>query len=146
MSADSPKREGHRWEMRWLAHTPKIEPFEDEEYNELLRDIFESEPPSLALPVMWWPKCDGENGPPVADPTTLHLDLPLSAEINRSVYEITLANVVEDLIDVLMDPTTGTVTGAHEQKICRAVAKRLREHADRVEAVIDPVTDEDEST
>ena len=145
MSADSP---GNRWEMRWLPHTSKIEPFEDEEHNELLRDILETEPPSIAMPAMWWPDSDGENGPPVIDPTTLHLDLPFSADLNRSVYETTLADVVEDLIDGLVNPTTGTVRGANEQKICRAVAKRLREHADRVEAVIDPVTeaDEDEST
>lgn len=128
------------WEMRQVPHSPPINLGHDETgINEYLRDSFDYQPPCMSFPYMWWPDSDGIGGSAVSDPATLYVGLPLTESFDDPIYfEILLADVVEDLIERLMSPVSGKVKTEKGQTICRQVAARLRELADRLDAACEP--------
>jgi hypothetical protein len=125
-------------EMEILPHSNPL--YDDDE----LRDRFLEDPPRLSLPIIWdyeltlddGEVCKGEDGwggPPVDDPLTLYLHLPLSEDEQGVVFKCSLEEVIDDLIDSSISPDTRTIVEASAQVTCRRLAARLRELAGHLE-------------
>ena len=120
-----------------------------------LRERFRENPPRLSLPIIWdfeikyddgsiGKGADGHGGPPVDDPLTLYLRLPLADEEDGVVFKCSLEEVIDDLIDSCISPTTHTVVEASGQVTCRRVAARLRELAEHLERTLASQAEVDE--
>jgi hypothetical protein len=144
--------------MEMIPHSSPLclDVYEDQTLNaaitDELRRRFDEEPPRLSLPIIWdydvtlddgeiSKATDGWNGPPVDDPLTLDLHLPLAEEEEGVVFRCTLEEVIDDLIDSSISPTTLTIKEENAQLICRRIAARLRELAAHVEQALAPEVD-----
>jgi hypothetical protein len=108
--------------------------------TDLLQQIFDDDPPSLYFPFKYGigeDPNDGLNGPPVADPATVYVSVPLGAHSDeRCYYGISLEAAVDDIIESHVswrDGHRGKIHGAEEQAMCRKIAARLRELAAKLE-------------
>jgi len=66
--------------------------------EEDLVDALEDNPPNLFLPFQYAPHDDGDGGPAVTDPLTLHLALPLD-RLDPVVYSFSLRDICNDFLD-----------------------------------------------
>lgn len=109
-----------RGEMERLPHSEKME-FEDFEFEveglgalirQTITDRLEKNlaecPPRLSLPMRWGPNEDGDGGPPVSDPLTIYLRLPLDKGRDAEcIWSITLTELLDyELFDGPDGPTT----------------------------------------
>ncbi len=116
---------GDQFQPKWLADA----------LNEMLSDIFFDRAwPDITLPVEWAAqKQDGYGGPPVEDPLTIFVHLPLGkpapderqdpAYVCESViFKTSIGELVDDLLDLYP-----------EREILVRVANALHEQADKIE-------------
>jgi hypothetical protein len=61
----------------------------------IIREQFEEDHPRIGLP-FYWSTSDGFSGPPVENPLTLYMHLPLGKNEESVVYSTTLAAVIDD--------------------------------------------------
>jgi hypothetical protein len=102
--------------------------------TKLLREVFEETPPRLSLPILWSPENDGRKGPAVTDPMLLHLDLPLASTLDDSVtYAISLEGCIDDALALLWSAESQIVEEPDGRRICRIMAERLRELAQKLD-------------
>jgi len=133
--------------MHHVPHTPEIDltGIVDEEYsddvafaNVNLKAIFDdyyklATYPHADFPVFWQEgdePCDGHGGPPVDDPTTIYVGLPLAGFGDTVVYSVSIAAMVDQRID----EAGGEFW--EERREAKLLADGLRALADKIDAAI----------
>ena len=63
----------------------------------IIQGEFNKSPPQITMPIYWSSSNDdGHNGPPVENPLTLDIQLPLGPSDDAVVYRTTLQEVIDD--------------------------------------------------
>jgi hypothetical protein len=80
---------------------------------------------------------DGGFNPPVADPATLHIHLPLGDDGGDATFAISLEQVVDYAIGGGVNRETNKIDDPADIEVVVSIAKRLRQLADKLEAACD---------
>jgi hypothetical protein len=140
--------------MKWVEHTADIDlvPWEfcfrsddalrdltpkqieaiQRAVTEVLRQEFRGSLPALSFPAGWG-KGDGRGGPPVVDPVTMYVDLPLGEnDCWPCSYSLSLEGAVDEVIELRREGH-GTCD-PKGRDILLKIAVRLRELAAKLES------------
>jgi hypothetical protein len=102
--------------------------------TDMLRKEFRENPPRIELAFGWSDIPDPKEKP--VDPATLDILLPLGKDGDENpTYRISLEAAVDFVLMIQSEGGHGEIVSDREgQDTCRAIAKRLRELADKLDA------------
>ena len=121
---------------KWgLADIEWIGPVHAKTVTDVLREEFNNHPPSLDFAFQYSPKSDGRCGPAVTDPVMMYVDLPLSGQDgNNNSWAVSLEECVDSVIEYYCHGETKKIESENGRRICTAIAARLRELAQKLDA------------
>jgi hypothetical protein len=134
--------------LKHVSHTPRIDMrewffgYDAEkklhgcilaEVSELVRVVWEENPPRISFPFEWGFESDGNGGPGVVDPATVYVELTLSPSDDACCYSVSLKAVVDELIEDHRAGGDGPLDDEGKAVVTK-LAGRLRELADRLDS------------